>query len=87
MIFMLALLFFGALTFLLLPSLFARYLRALPDAPLCPGCRALTHGADGPGIVGLVLPALAATVIRECVACGWRGRMRLRLASEGARRG
>jgi hypothetical protein len=84
---LLALLFVGALTLLMLPSLFDRYLQRIPDAPHCPGCRSLTRGEDGPGVVALLLPALAATVIRECSACGWKGRMRLRLLPEGAPRG
>jgi hypothetical protein len=71
---------------LLLVSVFDRYLQGLPDAPLCPGCRELTFGEDDPGVAALLLPALATTVLRECVACGWKGRMRLRFAPEGARR-
>jgi hypothetical protein len=82
-----AVFFVVALT--LVPVLFGaaeRYLERLPDAPVCPGCRALTRGPDTVGWLALLLPALSHTVIRECLGCGWRGRMRLRLVPEGARR-
>jgi hypothetical protein len=81
-----ALSFVGAATLVIFFGVFDRYLQRLPVAPWCPGCHALTRGEDRPSLLGLLLPALAATVIRECLACGWKGRMRLRLASEGARR-
>lgn len=84
----LGVLLLGAATILLLvPSLTERYVRRLPDAPWCPGCRALTRGQAEGGVMALLLPALAATVRGECQRCGWRGRMRLRLAPEGARGG
>jgi hypothetical protein len=83
----LTLLLVGAFTLVMLPNLVDRYLQRIPDAPLCPGCRSLTRGGNGPGLLAMILPALAATVVRECSACGWRGRMRLRLAPEGVHRG
>jgi len=76
-----------ALAVLILPASFDQYVRRLPDAPRCPGCRALTRGSGGPGLVAALLPVLATTMIRECSVCGWRGRMRLRFAIEGARGG
>jgi hypothetical protein len=67
-------------------GLLERYLEQLPDAPLCPGCRALTRGPDCTGWAALLLPGFSHTVMRECADCGWWGRMRLRVAPEGARR-
>jgi len=84
---MMLILLFGAAGVLLLPAFFERYVRRLPDAPNCPGCRALTRASSGAGIAGLLLPMFSTTVIRECGVCGWRGRMRLRFAAEGARWG
>ena len=72
---------------LILPGVLYRYVRHLPDAPLCPGCRALTSSRDESSLTVLLLPTLAATVLRECGRCGWRGRMRLRLAPESASKG
>ncbi|MBA4156306.1 MAG: hypothetical protein H0X65_02395 [Gemmatimonadetes bacterium] len=77
----------GTVAALLLPSVIQRYVRQLPDAPLCPGCRALTAERGETELTAVLLPMLAATVICECARCGWSGRMRLRLAPEGARRG
>jgi hypothetical protein len=82
---LLALLFFGAAFLLLFPTLVDRYLQRLPDAPLCPGCHALTRGPNEPGMAACLLPILATTVFRECLTCGWKGRMRLRFAAEGER--
>lgn len=83
----LSLLFGGVATLLLLSSLFDWYLQRLPDAPWCPGCRSLTRGDDALNALAYLLPSLASTAVRECGSCGWRGRMRLRFAPEGARRG
>jgi hypothetical protein len=84
---MMLILLFGAAGVLLLPTVFERYVRRLPDAPICPGCRALTRASSAAGLAALFLPMFSTTVMRECGVCGWRGRMRLRLAAEGARGG
>lgn len=68
---------------LALPSLLSRYRAALPDAPRCPECRSYTSGCGDLLALEYLLPGLTDTVRRECRRCGWRGRMRLRLAPEG----
>jgi len=78
------LLVMGGVAVLLLPGWIDRYMSGLPDAPHCPGCRSVTRGEAAPDLIAALLPVLAATVFRECTACGWRGRMRLRLAPENA---
>lgn len=67
------------------PLLALHYLTRLPDAPVCPACRRVTHGVPGSGgralaRVWLLLPA---TEVRRCTACGWEGRMRWRWAVQG----
>jgi hypothetical protein len=78
------LLFAAASVLVLLPGALSRYRSQLPAAPACPGCRAMTIGCPEVWLFTHVLPSLADTVRRECTRCGWRGRMRLRLAPEGA---
>jgi hypothetical protein len=68
---------------LTLPSLLSRYRAALPDAPRCPACRSFTTACGEFRAIEYLLPGLTDTVRRECLLCGWRGRMRLRLAPEG----
>jgi hypothetical protein len=83
----LSLLLIAAAMVLLLPSAVNRYRAGLPDAPRCPDCRAYTTGSKELWSLISFLPGLADTVRRECLRCGWRGRMRLRLAPDGAHGG
>jgi hypothetical protein len=63
-----------------------RYLAALPEAPACPTCRAVTgQRPRATGLDGLV--ARLGGAARQCPRCGWSGRMRWRLAHQGADRG
>jgi hypothetical protein len=77
-------LFGAAVVLLMLPGVWTRYRSRLPDAPFCPGCRSVTSDCDELWLFTHFLPSLADTVRRECKRCGWRGRMRLRLAPGGA---
>lgn len=64
------------------------YLHRLPPAPSCPSCRATTHEAGGGSWLALeLLPALVVTYVGECARCGWKGRLRLRWATDKVRRG
>ena len=69
------------------PALVHLYLQRLPVAPSCPSCRATTRAVGARRWLALdALPALVATYIGECARCGWRGRMRLRWATDPVRR-
>ena len=73
---------FGAwalMALLVVPIALQLYLYRLPSAPSCPTCRATTRPLQE-WIVLRWVPALAATSLGECTACGWRGRMRWRWA-------
>lgn len=61
-------------------SLLQRYLERLPVAPACPACGGITHATGMGALPARLLPALAATGVRDCRRCGWHGRMRWRLA-------
>ena len=68
-----------------LPFVLNRYLQRLPSAPICPACQAVTRERPSGGWVAHAWPALAMTVVRECVRCGWAGRMRWRWATRSVR--
>jgi hypothetical protein len=77
--------FFAALLGLVVASVW--YLEHLPFAPACPSCRSVARstGRDWPGLY--LLPRLADTFLAKCARCGWRGRMRWRLAPRQVREG
>lgn len=70
---------------LLVPVLVRHYLEHLPFAPNCPVCHALTGPAGAHALGMRLIPAFAHTVVRRCVRCGWKGRMRWRWAPGAAR--
>jgi hypothetical protein len=63
-----------------------RYVAALPEAPVCPTCRAVTGQPGRTTGLDRALARLGGAA-RECPRCGWAGRMRWRLAPQGADRG
>lgn len=60
-----------------------RYVAALPDAPVCPACRAVTGQPGRTTGLDRALARLGGAA-RECPRCGWAGRMRWRLAPQRA---
>ena len=62
------------------------YLRALPEAPACPGCAAVTRVAAGDRLAPFLHEARVSAV-RECTRCGWRGRRRWKWAPRRVSRG
>ena len=62
-----------------------RYVQRLPEAPLCPECRAVTRELGGACALLSLLPWFAATSRASCTRCGWRGRMRWQWAAHSAR--
>lgn len=68
------------------PSLLEVYLRQLPVAPTCPSCRSVARQIAVACSFSEFLPALNRTFKAECPRCGWRGRMRLKLATLTNRR-
>jgi hypothetical protein len=82
--------FFLALMVALLiatPLLVDRFLRALPIAPACPTCRSVVSEVGLHFTLEAVIPAMSRTFVGECARCGWRGRMRWRLAPNAQRKG
>lgn len=67
------------------PVLAKLYLKGLPQAPACPACLALTRAASDGRRIGLLLQNAGVSAVRECTCCGWRGRMRWRLAHRRVR--
>lgn len=68
----------------LVPAAVQLYLHRLPVAPSCPSCRSTTRVVQAAALLRWV-PALPATSLGECGACGWRGRMRWRWAPRSVR--
>lgn len=68
------------------PLLIDRLLRALPVAPACPSCRSVVSEVKASRSLESVIPAMARTFVGECAGCGWRGRMRWRVARDTAQR-
>ncbi|HET8654854.1 MAG TPA: hypothetical protein VFL93_05030 [Longimicrobiaceae bacterium] len=63
------------------------YVQHLPEAPLCPCCRAVTREIACDVIWLRLLPTFTATSYSECGRCGWSGRMRWRWAADSPRHG
>jgi hypothetical protein len=63
-----------------------RYVAALPEAPVCPTCRAVTGQPGRTTGLDRALARLGGAA-RVCPRCGWAGRMRWRLAPQGVDRG
>lgn len=78
---------FGAgITLLVLVPLAAHfYVQRLPQAPLCPDCRAVTREISRTFSLSRLLSVLAATSRGECNRCGWSGRMRWKWAARSVR--
>lgn len=76
----------AALLVLVAPFVLERFVRSLPVAPFCPGCRAATCVLGSGDGFWRRLPILAMVTLSECTRCGWRGAMRWRLARRAARR-
>jgi hypothetical protein len=73
------------LVMLAAPVLIDRYVRHLPVAPACPTCACVARQAQvGPRLMAWI-PAFGRTFLAECGRCGWRGRMRWKLATDSAR--
>jgi hypothetical protein len=69
------------------PFLIDLYLRRLPIAPACPSCAAVARQAALQRLqvsVSPWIPAFGRTFVAECVRCGWKGRMRWKLAADAA---
>lgn len=69
---------------LMLTLVLGQYLERLPEAPACPDCRAVTRSAAGNLAANLLFAGFLDTAVRECVRCGWKGRMRWRWEPERA---
>ena len=63
----------------------AHHLAALPYAPECPACHGLTSAPGRLTRLDRVLAACGGAATRDCPRCGWRGRMRWRVAAARAR--
>lgn len=64
----------------------AHQLSGLPYAPECPTCRGVTSQPVRLSRMDRVLAACGGADSRQCLRCGWHGRMRWRLAAARARR-
>lgn len=62
------------------------YLVGLPYAPECPTCRGVTARPPRTTAVDRFLARCSGADARHCQRCGWRGRMRWRLAEERVRK-